>query len=103
MIESTMDHAIGLGRAAAQAGQVFQVAAMRLRACGHKRLFAGIRPRQAQNLVTGAEKFGNNGRADKAGGTGKEYTHEHSPVVWREYRVHFHPVKVVILYWYNHQ
>ena len=71
-----MDDAVGLGGAAAQTVQVFQVAAMDLGAGGGESLSACVGAGQAQNLVTCLNELLHNGRADESGGAGDEYTHD---------------------------
>ena len=76
VVEGAMDDAVGLGGAAAQTVQVFQVAAMDLGAGGGESLSACVGAGQAQNLVTCLNELLHNGRADESGGAGDEYTHD---------------------------
>lgn len=55
MVERGMDHAIRCGRAAAQACQVLQRAAMRLGTRRRKRGGAGFRAGEAEHLVPGGD------------------------------------------------
>ena len=70
-----MDHALRHGRAATQAFQVFEIAAMHLGPGGEEGLGARIRASEAQHLMAGADEFLNNGGADKTCRSGDENTH----------------------------
>ena len=75
MDEGGVDHAVRGGGSAAQAFQVFEIAAMHLGTGGDKRLGAGIRASETEHLMARVDEFLNNGRADKSGGAGDEDTH----------------------------
>jgi hypothetical protein len=73
--EGGVDHAVRHGRSFAEAFEVGKIAAMHLGAGGRKRLGAGLRAGQAQNLMARAHELWNNGRTDKAGSSGHKDTH----------------------------
>jgi hypothetical protein len=52
-----------------------KIAAMHPGACGHKRLGAGFRAREAQHLMACVNELWNDGGTDKAGSSGNEDTH----------------------------
>lgn len=56
-----MDHAVRLGRPAAQTLQVFEIPAMDLGAGGDERLRSRIRPRQSKHLMASVDEFRNDG------------------------------------------
>ena len=78
VIERRMDHAIGGGRAAAQAVEIFQIAAMHLSARSEKRLGAGVGTRKSKHLMARRDQFLNDGSADKSGRASNKDTHESS-------------------------
>ncbi len=61
VVEGTVDHAIRFRRAAAQALQVFEIAAMHLGAGGGERLGSRIRSRQSEHSMAGVDEFRNDG------------------------------------------
>ena len=73
--EGGVDHAVRLGRSAAQAFQVFKIAAMHLGAGGDERLGARIRASKTEHLMARVDELLNDGRTDKACSTGDENTH----------------------------
>ena len=75
VVEGAMDHALRPGRTTTQAVRIFEIAAMHLGACRRQCLCAGIRPRQSEHLMPGAEKLRDDGRADETGGASNEYAH----------------------------
>ena len=79
MIERRVDHPICGGGAIAQAWQIVEIAAMRLRAEGGKRFGRRVRADKAKHLMARFDEFLHDGRADKACGTGNEDTHSTSP------------------------
>ena len=81
MIESQMDHAIGLRRAAAQAVEILQIAAMHLRARGPQRRRAFIRARQTQHAVPCSDQLLNHRCSDKAGRARYKYSHQTSSLM----------------------
>ena len=83
VVEGGMDHAIRPGCSAAQTVQILDVAAKHLGAAGGERPGARLRTRQAKHLMACSEKFLDDGRADKAGGTGDENTHHDFPFAER--------------------
>ena len=70
-----MDDAIALEGARAQHVCVVQVAAQDLRAPVGDGLGRGVRACQPDNLVTGTDELGDDGRADPAGSAGDEDAH----------------------------
>jgi len=83
MIEGSMDHTIRLGRPAAEALQVFQASAMRLRAGGEEGFGSRVRSRQSEDLMASVDELQDEDRTDEAGGAGEEYTHERSLLISR--------------------
>ena len=75
MDEGGVDHRVRQGRAAAQAVQVFKIAAMGLGAGGDERLGGGVRSGEAEHLVARTDQFLDDRRTDKTGGAGDEDTH----------------------------
>src|SRR5271163_1793122 len=61
VVEGAMDHAVRLGRPAAQTLQVFEIPAMDLGAGGDERLRSRIRPCQSEHLMAGVDEFRNDG------------------------------------------
>ncbi len=74
-----VDDPVRCGGATAQAVEVVEGAAKGGRAGGGDRRLTGVRARQAGDLVAGVEQIADNGRADEARCSGKEYTHENAP------------------------
>ena len=75
VVECRVNNAVRLGRALAQACQIFDVSTVRLRASRGKRLGGCVRPGQAGDLMTGPDQFLNHGGADEARGACYEYPH----------------------------
>ena len=61
MVEGAVDHAVRLGRPAAQTLQVFKIPSMRLGAGGDERPGSRIRPRQSEYLMAGVDEFRDDG------------------------------------------
>jgi hypothetical protein len=76
MDEAGVDHRIRLGRTAAQAVGIPEVAVVRPGACGEERFGARIGTGEAEHLMARADQVLNDGGADEAGGAGDEDTHE---------------------------
>jgi hypothetical protein len=76
VVEGGVDHAIGLSRATAQAFQISHIAAMDSGAESGDGRGCLIRARQAEDFVSCANQFFDDGRADKAARAGNEDTHE---------------------------
>jgi hypothetical protein len=74
-----MDDAVAVEGTGAQHIDVVQVAAQHLGAQVGHGLGGGVRAGQPEDLVTGADEFGDDGRADPAGGAGDEDAHKSSP------------------------
>jgi hypothetical protein len=74
--ECEVDNPFRAGRPRAQSVQVVQVAAEYFGSRGGDGGGRGSRPGEPEDLVTGAEKFGDYGRANPAGRSRDEYTHE---------------------------
>ena len=70
-----MDGAVGLLGAALEAFEVFERAAMNIRAQLLERLGIGVGAGEAQHLVPVGDQLLRGGRADKSGRAGDEYTH----------------------------
>ena len=70
-------------RALLQAVEIFERAAMNLRADFLQRLGIGIGAREAEHLVAVGDQFFGRGGADKSGRAGDEYTHVSSPCCYR--------------------
>jgi len=70
-----VDHAVAGGRAAAQAVQILEVAALDAHADGGERLGAGVRASQAENPVAGPDEVLDHGGTNPPGRSGDEYTH----------------------------
>jgi hypothetical protein len=79
MIECSVDHPICGSSAIAQAWQIVEIAAMRLRAENGKRFRRRVRADKTKHLMARLDEFLHDGRADKACGTGNEDTHSASP------------------------
>jgi hypothetical protein len=80
MVESQMDHGIRLGRSAAQAFQVFEIAAVHLGAGASQRIGASLGASQPQNLMTCANELRDQSRTYKSCCTRNENTHRNTPV-----------------------
>ena len=102
MIEGRVDDAIHLCRAALQAVQVVERAAMDLGTGGGQLIRSLVRAGEAEHLVAGGDQFIDDGRADPAGGSSDEYAHVISPVFAGDtYRPCLYHGKVVTLSWYK--
>jgi hypothetical protein len=77
--EREVDDPVAAGRPGPQSAQVVQVTAERLGSGGGDGGGRGLRPGEPEDLVTRAEKFGDDGRADPAGRAGDEYPHGGPP------------------------
>jgi hypothetical protein len=75
-----VNHGIGRRGTAAQTLPVFELAAMYLGAAGRKGLGARIGTGKPQHLMARLDELGNEGGANKPGGTGDKNTHEISPL-----------------------
>ena len=75
MDEGGVDHAVRGGGSAAQAIQVFEIAAKRLGASRGKRLCARLRAGEAEHPMARVDELPNDGGADKTRSAGDEYTH----------------------------
>jgi len=70
-----VNHAIGSGRSAAQAFQVFKSTSMHLGTSGDKRVGARFWASEAKHLMARIDEFLDDGRANEACGAGDENTH----------------------------
>ncbi len=75
-----MDDAVGLLGAAAQRGQVLEVAAQDFGAQRAQGLRTVVRACQAEHVVAVLQQFGDEGAADEAGGAGEKDSHGKSSV-----------------------
>ena len=75
MVEGQVDDALGSPRPLAQAIEVFEVAVQGFGPGLAQRFGSGWRAGEAQHVVSGLEKFGNERGTDKAGGPGDEDFH----------------------------
>jgi len=74
--EGGVDHAVGRRRAAAQALEILQRAAMNRGACRGQSGRSCVRAGKTEHLMTRNEQFLDNGRADPSGGASDKDTHE---------------------------
>ncbi len=77
--EGGVDDAVGRRRAAFQAVVIGEIAALDLGARGRERLSAGIRAREAEDLVACGEELVDDGRADETGCTCYKDAHVDAP------------------------
>lgn len=75
VLEREMDDGIGAGGHGLQCVDVVDVAGLDRCAGARQRRRSGVASREPDNVVTGGEKFGNDGGADMAGSTGDENAH----------------------------
>jgi hypothetical protein len=76
VLEGEMNHAVGCGRAAAQAVEIVEGAALHLCAGGGEGGGGGVGASEPDDLMARADELGNDGGADPAGRAGHENTHE---------------------------
>ena len=79
-----MDHAVGLGGAAAKAREIFEGAMMYFGTGVGEALRALDRASQADDLMTCLQELRHDPRADEAGGTGEKDAHEKASIVVRD-------------------
>jgi hypothetical protein len=79
VVEREMDDRVHVGGGLAQAVQVVEIAAARLRAEGPHGLDRGVGPGQANDFVAGPKEFRQHRRADVAAGARDKNTHGRSP------------------------
>ena len=77
--EGGVDHAVGLGRSAAQGFEVFEIPSKHLGACGDESFGALLGAGHAEHLMARVNKLWNKSRTDKTCSTGDENTHCDSP------------------------
>ena len=70
-----MDHAIRLGRSAAQAFEIFKVASLHLGAGGGERLGARVRAGEADHLMSRTDQVLDDRRAYPSGRPSDEHSH----------------------------
>jgi hypothetical protein len=96
-----VNHAIRLFCSAAQAFQVFNIAAMHLGTSSGKRLGSRIRASNAKHLMARGDQFFDNSRAYESSGAGEEDPHEEfSGLDQGHYQRSIYPGKLVTLYGY---
>jgi hypothetical protein len=76
VVVAEVDDAVAQGRAGAQAVEVVQIAAQNVGAEARDRCGRGVRPGEADDLLSGFEKLGDDGRTDPSRCSGDEYAHE---------------------------
>ena len=76
MNEGGVDDAVRRRRAAAQAVEVLEVAALDFGARVGERLGVGVRAGQTDDAVAGGDEVPDDGGTDEAGRAGDEYAHE---------------------------
>jgi hypothetical protein len=76
VVEGEVNHAIGLGGAAAQAFHIFKVPAMHFGPEGEQRLSASVASSEAEHLMASVHEFPNSGMPDETCSTGNKYLHQ---------------------------
>ncbi len=79
VLEGQVDHAVGGGGRLAQAVEVVEVAAVHLGAHGRQGRGPVVRAGQADDLMSGLQQLGHDGRPDVARRAGDENSHDELP------------------------
>ncbi len=80
-----MDDAVGVRGRLGEPVEIVEVTAVHRGAARGNGRRGGVGPREADDVVSGGEQFGDDGRADMAGRAGDEDPHgELLAAVWRE-------------------
>ena len=93
MVEGGVDHRIGRRSTARHAVRMFERAAMHAGPSLLEPARAGIRPREPNHLMPGADQLGHDLGADETGGASEKYTHDH--LRYRRGR-HINPFSVMV-------